>query len=94
MKTQQAFLPARSANFVYLHLLLYLLCFPEYSPYVLGLGKVQKIPCGLKLLHTTRILGEKVIPTFKSKEKFLKETREAQCTKHLRAKGSKRDFFY
>lgn len=67
---QQAFLLVRSANFVYLHLLLYLLHFFEYNSQVLGLGKVQKVPCGLKLWHTTRILGEKVISTFKSKQNF------------------------
>lgn len=44
---------------------------------MLGLGKVQKVPCGPEMWHTTRILGEKVIPTLKSKQKFLKETWEA-----------------
>lgn len=46
-----------------------------YSPYILG--KVQEVPCGPKLRHATRILGEKAIPTFKSKQKFLKETWES-----------------
>lgn len=44
--------------------------FFEYSPYILGFEKMQKVPCGPKLWLTTRMLGKKVIPTLKSKQKF------------------------